>query len=464
MKKLVTAITTTTIAFSGASALTVSADAHEVVKRDTLWGISQKNDASVEDLMEWNKLSSTLIYPGQRLSTTKDKVDKPKATVKAKDKQVKDKSNSATHTVVAGDTLSEIAFEYGVKYEDIMEWNDLSTTLIFPDQELKVKQDDKNNEKSSSENKVEVEESEEKVESKEKTTEDKEENSEKKVEQENEEEDKAVKSESESKSKLDAKTDTEKETKSNQEKTDEKITASSGDTYTVNAGDTLSEIAFAHNVSFDKLMEWNNLSDTLIVPGNTLAVNESGKQISDDSSDEQKDNEVNEEPKQEEVKEEPTQEEKSESTSEQVEQEESKQDETPDSNKKETSKKEEPKQEEEVTVEVEKQEEPTESESSSETSGETMTVEATAYTAECEGCTGITATGIDLNNDRNKKVIAVDPSVIPLGSTVKVDGYGTAIAGDTGGAIKGNIIDLHMPTTEDALQWGRQEVNIEILD
>src|SRR5699024_9479588 len=274
---------------------------------------------------------------------------------------------------------------------------------------------------------------------------------------------------------------------SNQEKPDKKITASAGDTYTVNAGDTLSEIAFAHDVSFDDLMKWNNLSSTIVVPGDTLTVNGSEKQVSDNSSDEQKDNEIKEEPKQKEPKqkepkqEEPKQEEPKQEEPEQEEpkqkepkQEEPKQEEP----KQEEPKQEEPKQEEpqqeeskqeegqveEVEVEVEEQEETPESESSSETSGETMTMEATAYTADCEGCTGVTATGIDLKNDRNKKVIAVDPDVIPLGSTVKVDGYGTAIAGDTGGAIKGNIIDLHMPSTDEALQWGRQEVNVEILD
>ncbi|OLN24071.1 peptidoglycan-binding protein [Domibacillus antri] len=94
--------------------------------------------------------------------------------------------------------------------------------------------------------------------------------------------------------------------------------------------------------------------------------------------------------------------------------------------------------------------------------GKTLTVTATAYTADCAGCSGITATGIDLRNDRNKKVIAVDPNVIPLGSRVYVEGYGEAIAGDTGGAIKGNKIDLHVPTTDAAYSWGVRTVNVTI--
>lgn len=93
----------------------------------------------------------------------------------------------------------------------------------------------------------------------------------------------------------------------------------------------------------------------------------------------------------------------------------------------------------------------------------TMTMTATAYTAECDGCSGITATGINLLNDRNKKVVAVDPDIIPLGSLVYVEGYGEAIAGDVGGAIKGNKIDIHVPTKEEAFQWGVREVTVEII-
>ncbi|WP_172370874.1 LysM peptidoglycan-binding and 3D domain-containing protein [Sporosarcina jiandibaonis] len=98
------------------------------------------------------------------------------------------------------------------------------------------------------------------------------------------------------------------------------------------------------------------------------------------------------------------------------------------------------------------------------TSGREMTMTATAYTAYCEGCSGITYTGIDLRSNPNQKVIAVDPRVIPLGSRVWVEGYGEAIAGDIGGAIKGNIIDVFIQHKADALNWGRRTVKIKILD
>jgi len=98
-------------------------------------------------------------------------------------------------------------------------------------------------------------------------------------------------------------------------------------------------------------------------------------------------------------------------------------------------------------------------------SGEVLTMEATGYGRDCAGCSGITATGIDIRNNPNIKVISVDPNVIPLGSKVWVEGYGVAIAGDTGGAIKGNRIDVLLPSEAYAAQhWGRRTVQVKILN
>ncbi|WP_059105742.1 peptidoglycan-binding protein [Shouchella shacheensis] len=105
-----------------------------------------------------------------------------------------------------------------------------------------------------------------------------------------------------------------------------------------------------------------------------------------------------------------------------------------------------------------------ETESSSDVSGATYQMEATAYTAYCNGCSGTTATGIDLRSNPNQKVVAVDPNVIPLGSRVYVEGYGEAIAGDTGGAIKGQKIDLFVETKDEAFSFGRQQVNVTVID
>ncbi|WP_337017546.1 ubiquitin-like domain-containing protein [Oceanobacillus massiliensis] len=97
-------------------------------------------------------------------------------------------------------------------------------------------------------------------------------------------------------------------------------------------------------------------------------------------------------------------------------------------------------------------------------SGKTVTMTASAFTASCSGCSGYTATGINLKANPNKKVIAVDPSVIPLGTKVWVEGYGEAIAGDSGGHIKGNRIDVHVPSKSAAYSWGVKTVQVKILD
>ncbi|MGM0174611.1 3D domain-containing protein [Enterococcus sp. DIV0800] len=95
------------------------------------------------------------------------------------------------------------------------------------------------------------------------------------------------------------------------------------------------------------------------------------------------------------------------------------------------------------------------------TSGKTMQMQSTAYSCAESVNTFFTAMGIDLR--QNPQVVAVDPSVIPLGSMVEVSGYGIAIAGDTGGAIKGNIIDCHFSTVEQCIQWGRRSVTVTVI-
>ena len=87
-----------------------------------------------------------------------------------------------------------------------------------------------------------------------------------------------------------------------------------------------------------------------------------------------------------------------------------------------------------------------------------MRVYATHYDSHCPGCDETTAIGLRAG----KGVIAVDPKVIPLRSKVYVPGYGQAIAGDTGGAIKGNIIDLGFDDAHTA-GWRAKFIDIYLL-
>lgn len=107
----------------------------------------------------------------------------------------------------------------------------------------------------------------------------------------------------------------------------------------------------------------------------------------------------------------------------------------------------------------------------SEVSTPTRVFEASAYVAFCDtGCTGVTATGMDVSNTiyyNGMRVIAVDPSVIPLHSIVRVtyaDGTSfVAVAGDTGGAIDGFRIDILVGSLSEALKFGRQNVTVKLL-
>lgn len=184
--------------------------------------------------------------------------------------------------------------------------------------------------------------------------------------------------------------------------------------YKVQKGDSLWKIAQQFNVSISDLKSWNNLNSDIILIGATLSVaSQSSAPVSS----------------------EPVQ-------------------------------KQEPVQKEQTTKKAAPQKETAKAESSSASQSvqKEMTVTATAYTANDGGISGITATGVNLNKNPHAKVIAVDPNVIPLGSKVYVEGYGEAIAADTGGAIKGNKIDIHVPSKSQARNWGVKSVKIKVLN
>lgn len=89
-----------------------------------------------------------------------------------------------------------------------------------------------------------------------------------------------------------------------------------------------------------------------------------------------------------------------------------------------------------------------------------LTMEATAYTPYDAGVIGITANG----NRMRRGLVAVDTRVIPFGTRLYIEGYGFAIADDTGGAIRGNKIDLAMDSLNEAFAFGRRTVVVHILE
>ena len=255
--------------------------------------------------------------------------------------QSEPESSTTIYKVQPGDTLWAIAKDKNVTVEEIISMNGLNSSLIHPDQEIKIKAE---------------------------------------------------------------------EVKLKEFKAKEEVKK-----YIVKKGDTLSKIAKDHNISLNDLIAWNEITSYLIHPDDQLTVSGEKSEITV-ANFEMHPTRVNSPP--------PTANAVTKAPA--------------------------------ATV--------AKTPTSSSQTGKEMTMTATAYTAYCEGCSGITYTGIDLRSNPNQKVIAVDPKVIPLGSLVWVEGYGEAIAGDIGGAIKGNIIDVFLQHRDDALNWGRRTVKIRILE
>ena len=219
--------------------------------------------------------------------------------------------------------------------------------------------------------------------------------------------------------------------------------------YTVKKGDTLWDIAIQHQVKVSQLKEWNQLHSDLIHPGLNLVIFEGAKTVAAA---------VGEKPVQSVTG-------TTKETTSTVTTDKKTIKSTPVAPAATTEKQ---KESAPVAPATEKPKENSTKEqqaaSTTNTSQKEITVTATAYTATCDGCSGITSTGINLMENPDAKVISVDPSVIPLGSKVHVEGYGEAIAGDTGGAIKGNKIDIFIPSKQDAINYGVQQVKVTILD
>ncbi|MDR7241453.1 LysM peptidoglycan-binding and 3D domain-containing protein [Priestia megaterium] len=340
MKKHIFTLGATALVSIGiADAASADTDTHKVKAGETLFSISQQHNVTVEDLKKWNGLSSTLIYANQTLQIGSTSTDSSSSSTPTTT------SSNHTYTVKSGDTLYRIAKNNGTSVQQLKEWNNLSSHLIYVNQVLKI-----------------------------------------------------------------SGTGTVSSSPSApvQEKTNETQASpapSNSKSYKVQPGDTMWSVAQRHGISISQLKQWNNLSSNTIYINQVVQV---GGKAAAQAKPSTPSPAAPSTPSTSTPAPAPAQESKS------------------------------------VSKEI--------------------TVEATAYTAYCAGCSGITATGIDLRSNPNRKVIAVDPRVIPLGSRVYVEGYGEAIAGDTGGAIKGTRVDLFMASQSSALNWGRKTVKLQILD
>ncbi|WP_271396828.1 LysM peptidoglycan-binding domain-containing protein [Salinicoccus roseus] len=125
MKKTLLSVATVT-ALTGIASHNISAAEYTVESGDTLWSLANESGTSVSTLKEVNELSGDLIVPGDVLE------------VDAEPSEEDAQENDGTYVIKSGDTLFEIGQKFDVDYQKIMEWNNLSTDMIYAGKTLIV--------------------------------------------------------------------------------------------------------------------------------------------------------------------------------------------------------------------------------------------------------------------------------------------------------------------------------------
>lgn len=224
MKKTIMSVTATAvIASTFAGAIDVEAASYKVKSGDSLWSIAQKYNTSVSSLKSINKLNNTIIFPNQIIKTDKGSSSN---SDDSSSNNSSSSSKSSTYKVQSGDTLSGIAAKHNISLSNLMDWNSLNTTLIYPGDVFKVSKSSGSGSSSNSSN-----------------------------------------------------SDGSSSNSSNSDSS-----GSSESTYKVKSGDTLSEIGADFGVSVGNIKKWNGLSSSLIFVGQTLKMNGATGSNSDDNS------------------------------------------------------------------------------------------------------------------------------------------------------------------------------------
>lgn len=232
-------------------ASTTAAQTYTIQAGDTLSKIARTNNVTVADLRKWNNLTSSLIYPNQKLVvkatigqiTTKDTATSTPAPVEKVTTPIQPAANNkplvqeqanavaATYVIKRGDSLNKIAAAHGVTVDQLRRWNNISGSLIHPNQVLKIGETTIANP--------------------------------------------TLPTNPASSSKLTNLVSPTTSVPSTPATSAPATTASS--TYAVKSGDTLFRIARANGVSVDQLIKWNNISNNMIRVNQQLIVSAPGQ-------------------------------------------------------------------------------------------------------------------------------------------------------------------------------------------
>ncbi|PAV31104.1 peptidoglycan endopeptidase [Virgibacillus profundi] len=226
-KKIIMSVTASAaIASAIFAAEEVEAASYKVQSGDSLWKIAQQHSTSVSSLKSINNLSSNVIFPNQVIETEKKSSNSNTTKPSTNTNNNSNTNTKSTYTVKRGDTLSGIASKHKVSLSDLMKWNSLDTTLIYPGNVFVVSKNGSSGSSNPSSG-------------------------------------------------------------SSDSGSSDSGSSNTGSIYTVKSGDTLSRIASQHGVSVANLKSWNNLKSDLILIGQKLSIgskSSSGSNKGNDSS------------------------------------------------------------------------------------------------------------------------------------------------------------------------------------
>ncbi|EGP4767069.1 LysM peptidoglycan-binding domain-containing protein [Enterococcus faecium] len=216
---------------NSSSSNTASGTKYTVKAGDSVWSVSNKYGITMAQLIQWNNIQNNFIYPGQQLTisnsgstnSASSNTGSSANTNNSSSANTGSSSSQGTYTVKAGESVWSVANKNGITMNQLIEWNNIKNNFIYPGQQLIVKGGNSVNTNTGS---------------------------------------------------------TTSAAKPNTPNTSATTsTSSSGNTmYTVKAGESVWSVANKHHITMDQLIEWNNIKNNFIYPGQQVIVKKGSSQ------------------------------------------------------------------------------------------------------------------------------------------------------------------------------------------
>lgn len=204
---------------------TSTSSTYIVKSGDSVWGIANSFGITMAQLIEWNNIKNNFIYPGQKLTikggqTTGTSTNNPGSSPSSGNTNTSNttSASSSKYTVKAGDSVWKIANDHGISMNQLIQWNNIKNNFVYPGQQLVVSNSGSSTNNGTSSN--------------------------------------------------NATGNTAGNTSSNTANTN----TSSNTTYTVKAGESVWSISHKFGISMNQLIQWNNIKNNFIYPGQQLTV------------------------------------------------------------------------------------------------------------------------------------------------------------------------------------------------